>query len=243
MHKKELAGELQKDLVERLAPVAARMADGEAAAPGELWDDWATERVSDAVSGAQLDALEQGFSQSAVTPLNAVLDASLAARGEAALRESVRASLAQPGTALQRWIYSACSWLQFALPLIALLWVGWFVISGFYGGATGSGAFVAEGFALNAVLLIGLGFGLPWLLGRLAKPSPRKAAMLGVRRGLDSILEHIDESVRQQIKSVTEQLNELATERDALAAPMALTGSGTADREASDLNARLRRSR
>ena len=153
-------------------------------------------------------------------------------------------SLARPGTALQRGVFAACRWLQYGLPLLALLWIGWFVISGFYGGATGSGDFVADGFALNAVLLVALGAGLPWLLGRLVKPSPRKAALLGVRRGLDSIIEYIDSIATAQIGVATEELHELMGQRDALVAPTTSnTGaSKTADKEASKLNARLRRS-
>jgi len=119
-----LEDELRSDLVERLAPVAARMADGEAAAPGELWDDWASDRVGDALSATRLDAREAGWSAQAVLGLDEVVDEGLAPRSEAALRESVRASLARPGNALQRALHSACSWLIYALPLLTLAWIG-----------------------------------------------------------------------------------------------------------------------
>ncbi len=242
--KKVLAKELQKDLVDRLAPVAARMAQGEAAAPGELWDQWGTERVTDALSEVRITSAQNGWSRGALAKLDAVISPALTAHSESALRESVSMSLARPGTALQRGVFAACRWLQYGLPLLALLWIGWFVISGFYGGATGSGDFVADGFALNAVLLVALGAGLPWLLGRLVKPSPRKAALLGVRRGLDSIIEYIDSIATAQIGVATEELHELMGQRDALVAPTTSnTGaSKTADKEASKLNARLRRS-
>ncbi len=162
-----------------------------------------------------------------------MLDPALAAQGEAALRESVRLSLARPGNAVQRAIYSACGWLQFGLPLVAVLWVGWFVLRGFYGGASGAGTFVAEGFAVNAVLLVGLSAGLPWLLGRLAKPSPRKAAMLGVRRGLEDIVDYIDGRALEQITTAANELDALSATRDELGG--ALVG------KASALTARLRR--
>lgn len=245
--KKALTQGLQKDLVDRLAPVAARMSQGEAAAPGELWDEWANERVADALAEVRISAASLGWSQPALARLDAVVDPTLTAKGEAALRESVRMSLARPGTTLQRGLFTACRWLQYALPLLALLWIGWFVVSGFYNGATGEGAFVADGFALNAVLLVGLCAGLPWLLGRLSKPSPRKAAMLGVRRGLDTVVEYIDDSTSAQIAAATEQLDGLRAQRDALAAPIDTvvrdhnaTDGHTA--EAKTLNARLRRS-
>ena len=241
--KKVLAKELQKDLVDRLAPVAARMAEGEAAAPGELWDQWGTERVSDALSEVRIASAQNGWSQGALAKLDAVISPALTAHGESALRESVSMSLARPGTAVQRGVYAACRWLQYGLPLLALLWVGWFVVSGFYGGATGSGDFVADGFALNAILLVGLGAGLPWLLGRLVKPSPRKAALLGVRRGLDSIIEYIDSIARTQIGVATEELHELMEQREALVAPITRSNgrSNPPDAETSKLNARLRR--
>jgi len=243
--KKLLAKELQKDLVDRLAPVAARMAQGEAAAPGELWDQWGTERVSDALSEVRIASAQQGWSKGALAKLDAVISPALTAHSESALRESVSMSLARPGTSLQRGVFAACRWLQYGLPLLALAWVGWFVISGFYGGATGSGDFVADGFALNAILLVALGAGIPWLLGRLVKPSPRKAALIGVRNGLDSIIEYIDSIARTQIGVATEELHELMEQRETLVAPITHTKGGkqAPDAEASKLNARLRRSK
>ena len=242
-HKNQLTTELKKDLVERLAPVAARMAKGEAAQPGELWDDWATERVSDALAGTQLDAREQGWSKKATAQLAGVVGLDLADRGESALRESVHRSLAQPGGKIQRAIYNACGWLQFALPLLALVWAGWFVVNGFYEGATGKGAFVAEGFAMNALLLAGLGFGLPWLLGGLIKPSPRKAAILGVRNGLGEIIEHIDQQVLARLAEASKQLQTLDAEREKITRTALAAAQETRDidPQASDLNARLRK--
>jgi len=243
-HKKQLAAELQKDLVDRLAPVAARMAQGEAAAPGELWDQWASDRVTDSLSAVRIVASEAGWSQVALAKLNAVVDPALAAHGESALRESVRMSLARPGSGFQRGVFKATRWLQYGLPLVALVWIGWFVVRGFYDGATGSGAFVADGFALNAILLVGLCAGLPWLVGRLVKPSPRKAALLGVRRGLETIVEHIDDKTATQIAAATEELKALMLERDLLVSLPATANEGSKpkDTEASKLNARLRRS-
>ena len=231
--KKEMVKELSQDLVERLAPVAARMAKGEAAAPGELWDDWASERVGDALAATRLDAIDAGWSQQSVARLDDVVDDALGSRGETALRESVRASLSQPGNRFQRAIFSATGWLQFALPLVAVAWISWYVLKGFYGGANGSGSFVAEGFAVNAALLVALAAGLPWLLGRLAKPSPRKAALIGIRRGLDDVVEYIDSRTLEQIKTSEAELEELITTRDELQVPDVQTSS--------ELTSRLRR--
>ena len=209
-----LARELRDDLVERLAPVAARMAGGETAAPGELWDDWASDRVMDALTGLQVDAREQGWTGVDLAQLADVQDEHFGARAENALRESVRASLARPGSALQRGLYGVCDWLLYALPLVAALWTGWFVLKGFYSGATGDGEFVADGFAMNALLVIGLAAGLPWLLRKLLEPSPRKAAMVGVRRGLDTVLADLNQRASVQITLCKETLRELLVERD-----------------------------
>ncbi len=240
---KRLASELHDDLVERLAPVAARMASGEAAAPGELWDNWASDRVTDALTGLQVDAREQGWQGNSLTQLPKVQDEHLAARADQALRESVRASLARPGNTLQRGLYSACGWLLYALPLLAALWTGWFVLRGFYAGATGSGDFVANGFAMNAVLLIGVAAGLPWLLRKLVEPSPRKAAMLGIRRGLDAVLDDIEQRAKVQVELCTQVLRELVAERDTIVAG-SLTSAQHHDQEetpGTQLTARLRK--
>lgn len=238
-----LASELQDDLIERLAPVAARMAAGETAAPGELWDDWATDRVKDALVGLQVDAREQGWRGAALNQFTRVLDENLAARADGALRDSVRASLAQPGNALQRGLYSACDWLLYALPLAATLWTAWYVVRGFFDGATGAGDFVANGFATNAVLLIGLAAGLPWLLRKVVEPSPRKAAMLGIRRGLETVLLDLESRAAVELEHCQASLTELTAARDAI---VGATQSGTdsadsAEASQRELTARLRR--
>lgn len=245
-----LENELRDDLVERLAPVAARMADGEAAAPGELWDDWASDRVKDALVGLQVDAREEGWRGVALNQFTDAQDPDLAARAEGALRESVRASLAKPGNPLQRAVFTACDWLMYALPLAATLWTGWYVVRGFLDGASGAGDFVANGFATNAILLILLAAGLPWLLRKVVEPSPRKAAMLGVRRGLDQVLADVAERASGRLEHCEATLAELIAQREQIVGAAiehsgaAAQGAGSTANSAShnELTARLRRS-
>jgi len=242
---KVLAAELRDDLVERLAPVAARMAAGEAAAPGELWDAWASDRVKDALVGLQIDAREQGWRGVDLNALSDAQDSDLGARADGALRDSVRASLAKPGNAVQRGVYAACDWLLFALPLAAALWTGWYVVSGFIDGASGAGDFVASGFAMNAVLLIVLAAVLPWLLRRLVQPSPRKAAMLGVRRGLDTVLADIEQLTTARVERCETTLAELIQQREhiigASLVPAVAQSGATPQVSDNPLTARLRR--
>ena len=208
-----LLRELRTDLVERLAGVAARMAEGEAALPGELWDAWASDRVADALSTTALTAREAGWANSITAPLAEVVDDALAVRSQEQLRACVQQSLARPGSAFQRAAHAACGWLVFALPLAALLWIGWFVVRGFLGGATGEGEFVASGFAVNALLLLALAAGLPWLLQRLIEPSPRKAALVGIRQGLEAVIDDIDGRTREHIDRAEQTLAALLREQ------------------------------
>ena len=152
--KQRLQDELTSDLVSRLAPVAAKMADAEPVAEGELWDQWSSERFTDALSQTALGATEGGWPAAAVKPLRDFSVAQLNTEAEGILRKSVRASLARPGSALQRTLHAGFEKLIYLLPLAALGWIGWHVLSGFYRGTQGVGGFVADGFALNALSLI-----------------------------------------------------------------------------------------
>jgi len=208
--------ELSEDLVARLAPVAARLADAEVVAPGELWDDWASERFNDALTQTRLEARESGWPGPLLDAFDELNDAGLAAHAERLLRESVRTSLVRPGSALQRGVHAVCSKLIFGLPLFALGWIGWFVLRGFYEGATGAGSFVADGCAVNALLLVGLAAGLPYLPARLTQPSPKRAALLGIRRGLDQLLGEFDAKAVGVIDKLAIDLKAVQAQRGAM---------------------------
>ena len=67
---------------------------------------------------------------------------------------------------------------------------------------------------MNALLLIALAAGLPWLLRKVVEPSPRKAAMLGVRRGLDAVLADIEQRASEHVAQCEATLADLLAQRE-----------------------------
>lgn len=218
-----LQRELESDLVARLAPVAARMVDGQPVAEGELWDQWSSERFTDALSQTALEAAAHTWPVAVLEPLRTLSVSDLATQAEEVLRRSVRQSLAQPGSAIQRAVHAGLEKLIYLLPLAALGWVGWHVLSGFYQGTQGGGrgiegggGFVGEGFAVNAVLLVILAAVAPYLGARLAKPSPKRAALRGIQVGLQELIGLLDNQANSAIDQLEHGLTELRQESAAI---------------------------
>ncbi|MEM7218804.1 MAG: GTPase domain-containing protein [Pseudomonadota bacterium] len=210
-----LADALGGDLVERLAGVTAKLAREEAVPDAALWDDWAGDRVRDGFTQAALMAASQGEWRQPVLQRFAAMDAAeLTQRAVARLRDGVDRALAKPGGPLRRAAHGASQQGILLLPLGALLWIAWFVISGFHDGASGSGAFVAPGFAMNALLLLAVAFGLPAIGERLLRPSPRRAAQRGIERGLAALMVDIDAHAQARIDELESELLALLEQRN-----------------------------
>ena len=242
--KQRLREELTGDLVARLAPVAARMADAAPVEEGELWDQWSSDRFADAITQAALEAGANGWTATALQPLRAIAGTDngleLDTPAEATLRRSVSKSLAKPGSSLQRGLHAGFEKLIYLLPLAALGWVGWHVFAGFYQGTQGDGRFIGDGFAINALLLVLLAGAAPYLCARLLRPSAKRAALRGIKSGLEELLELLDARVVQVIQQLAQQLRGLQDAQQALQARAALDSAPAGDATTQRYARRLR---
>ena len=77
------------------------------------------------------------------------------------------------------------------LPLLALVWVAWKVVKGYYYADGVHLPYLGAAFAINSILLVLIAWGLPFCLDRLLKPALapllERALRAGLARGLDEV--------------------------------------------------------
>jgi len=139
--------------------------------------------------------------------------ASLPATIESVFSASIAAGVAQalrkPGGPVRRTLRRVLGGLQVLLPLGAAGWAAWHTLYRFYLGTQGNASFVGFDFAINAALLIGLSWLLPWYLHRQLRPSYVAAVYRGLQSGLDGAAAETDAALRAVWTS-------LRTERETL---------------------------
>lgn len=133
------------------------------------------------------------------------------------MENSLRQALANPGGRLHRMAYRLLGILMTVLPLAALAWVAWRVVSVYYGG--GADTYLGINFAIHSLLLVLVAWFIPYFLHKKLQPSLQKAAIRGLRAGLEDGLAEIAEQIRHILNQVKELHNGfLATGEQLLAA-------------------------
>ena len=148
--------------------------------------------------------------------------------------DALARSLARPGTRWQRLAHRVFGALAALLPLAAMLWIAYRVLDAFRDGATNPAAYLGSDFAVNAALLLGLSWLLPFALQRRVRPSRERAAARGLRDGLARALEEVRVVVAAALDAVV-------AERRALDATRAALWTGAADPADDAMPERLRR--
>ncbi len=118
------------------------------------------------------------------------------------LDTEIQKSLAQPGTALERFAYKSASTLSWLLPVAAMGWVGYRLVNVFRLGAHDPAAYLSSNFAVHSALLVGLAWLVPTFLSYKLKPSRVQAAARGLKNGVLAAAELVDASVRKGLENV-----------------------------------------
>lgn len=166
--------------------------DGRDLAPAELakslWGSRANERMN--ALGTRLQNSLQA-DDLPYKPFGNLLTEQLPAleqRAQADLEAELSQAMVAPGTRWQRGVFKFAGFLSWILPLLAGGWAIIHVIRTFYSGTQGDVAFLGFNFAINAGLMIGLAFLLPWLIQRKLKPSMLDAVKQGYKDGINTAL-------------------------------------------------------
>ncbi|MFM8330245.1 MAG: GTPase [Candidatus Methylumidiphilus sp.] len=156
-----------------------------AAPPSILWDDWAQMQLQDALDRLLVEADSRRLP---VAPLKPVLADIAANAGKLVLDEAqraLRASLARPGNFAQRFFLKFTGFCAVALPLAAMGWVSWQAFIAYYESAQTHSGFLGVDFATHSAILVAIAWLLPFFLHQQLKPSTERAALRGLRKGID----------------------------------------------------------
>ena len=190
----------------------------------ELWDDQLQTRVS--------LALDQ-FVQQAITldlPGKAFALELNQIKQEAKdifstqVQTQLNLALGEPGTRWQRQLHKVLTWLGGLLPGLALLWIAWEVVAGFVVGTSDGGNYLGINFTIHSLLLVALAWITPYYIMQKTRPSLQKAAEQGMQRGCQSALEHINQRVLEQLKTVKNKQQALLHEAQQIFADDILPG-------------------
>jgi len=168
--------------------------------------------------------------QKHLTPLKAQWRNTLPGIVNSALAQS----LALPGERWQRMLYTLLGWLTTLLPLAALAWVTYRVVTIFQTSGTNPDSYLGSNFAVHGAMLIGVAWFIPWFLRLRTKPSRQAAALRGLRQGLQQSADKIDTDCQQALEG-------FANEREQLAIELKQLVSNQSDFDESALPASLKR--
>jgi hypothetical protein len=202
-------------------PAPAEPIDDVVALTRPLWDDWALAKLNEFVDAAEID-----LRRAAACPdrtrraFGNVVDQS----AEIVLRrvqESLRNSLAKPGSRLRRSARSASAFLTIVLPAIALVfWIAPRVVLSFHEAGT-TGRYLDANFAIHSGMLLLLAFGIPFACDRLLRPSVERAARDGMTAGLDRGLDQLGDHYAAAIDETAAKLADVRRQGQILLAEIA----------------------
>ncbi len=119
------------------------------------------------------------------------------------MQAGLQQGLANPGNRLHRLIHKVFGALTTLLPVLALSWIAYRVISIFY---TGEGSlYLGANFAIHSCLLTVVAWLIPYLLHKKMQPSVQKAAKKGLENGLSEGLSYLEVKI-DSILSKNKQL-------------------------------------
>ena len=208
------------------APAATSAAEPDSTGD-EIWDAWAHTRLEDALDSLVVEADALGIPTAPLRKRLAAVREQTRGWMENHLQLALRAALRKPGTALQRLLYRTTGLLAGLLPILALVWVGYRLFTGYYQSAVEPSHYLGIDFAIHSVLLVLTAWLLPYLAHRKLRPSLQKAARRGLQAGLaegltetghrvEKALEELQTRQRKLLRECQEILDEFDHRRIAL---------------------------
>ena len=177
-----------------------------------LWDPWAQGRTEDALMQLMVRAGERGL---AVWPLkNRLLGFSdeVGSRVEKRSQLRLRQALATPGNAMQRVMMQMAGIFSIVLPVLALGWASYHVVTGYYQSALNHAEYLGTDFAIHTILLIALAWGVPWFIYLRLKPSVENSARKGLREGIREALSSGSEQMGVRLAKTEQSHREISSQ-------------------------------
>jgi hypothetical protein len=156
-----------------------------------LWDDWPQAKLESFLDIVELESRRAGL---AAAPPRRLVGERVAGARDAIARDAqqtVRSTLAHPGAAVQRLLRRITGFLMVFLPCVALFWIAYKVVLGFHAGGAAGQDYLGSSFAINAILLLAVAWGVPFTLDRLLRPSLEQALRRALRQSFDAAVDQL----------------------------------------------------
>ncbi len=172
---------------------------------GKLWDDWAQSRLQDLINTLQLQADQMQIPANALCTANDALLAATENNVTCQAHLECRKALLNPGNKAQRIFLKTLKVLEFLLPVLAMSFVSYELITEFYENAQNREEYLGVDFAIHSVLLIVVTWLFPYFLHKKLQPSLEKAALQGAEKGVESALVNIRLELVQSLASLQQE--------------------------------------
>lgn len=189
------------------ADLIGNPATGAHPAKAEIWDDWAGTRFNDGLDEFILAAGQLGMPplpiKHQLQPLREKAQSIMRAQTGLAARQA----LAMPGNWLQRGALKLLRICEISLPLAAIGWASYQVLTGYYQSSLQGveAHYLGVDFAIHSSLLIALSWLLPFFMLKKLQPSIKNTALKGLQKGMLQGLAQIDAEVEQGLRNIREQ--------------------------------------
>lgn len=150
--------------------------------------------------------------QDRIVPIRQLIDDTM----ESSLQKGLRQGLAKPGNKLQRMAHQFSGLLTTILPLAALSWVAYRVISVYYDESDRD--YLGADFAIHSFLLVLVAWLIPYVIYKKSRPSIQKAVKRGLETGIHEGLHELDAKIRSMLDQIRQLQNGLLTTGEELLA-------------------------
>jgi len=179
----------------------------------ELVDETFLNSMRVGIDRARHDAVAAGVPDAVARRTFQPLFASVEAMATRTIKSASESALLEPGTSLQRHATRVLKILSWLLPLAVLVWALFRLIASYQSGKQ----YLGFDFATHTLLLAGAAWLIPWIIGRMVKPTLENAVQTGLHNGT----EQVHHNLQQQIQSAFQQLeNERRELAQSAAEPM-----------------------
>ncbi|MFA5982524.1 MAG: GTPase [Methylococcaceae bacterium] len=207
--------------------------------PAFLWDDWANARFNDGLDEFILSANQLGLPILPIKNQLAVIREKAAGIIHSQTNLLARQALAKPGNLLHRSFLKLMRFCEIVLPMAAIGWVSYQVLTGYYQSSLQGlqAHYLGVDFAVHSGLLVVLSWLMPFFILKKLQPSIKKTALKGLQKGVNQSLAHIESEVLTSLNTLNQQhsqclgqLTELLSHCQTDAAPAALPENKTLKR-------------
>jgi len=178
---------------------------------GELIDETFLDTTRVGIDRARQDAVAAGVPDAVAKRTFQPLYSNVEADARRTVTTAAEAALIEPGTPLQRTATKVFRYLSWFLPLAVLAWALYRLVASYQAGQQ----YLGFDFATHTLLLAGAAWLIPWILGRIVRPTLEKAVQSGLRNGVETVHDDLQrqlQSAFQQIENERDDLLQSAAE-------------------------------